>query len=145
MTDDKNKYILELTKELNKYRDKETFVKYLLRIPVKYNTPITPLYSDANEYTNTLVIFLSDMHIGAYNPKYGFIQLEDYNKEEISRRLDKVYNFYSNGTISKATVKIKYDLAEITEQGLSEDNLTLYLYQFLYFFLLSLQILLRDF
>lgn len=93
---DKNKYILELTKELNKYRDKETFVKDLLRIPVKYNTPITPLYSDANEYTNTLVIFLSDMHIGAYNPKYGFIQLEDYNKEEINRRLDKVYNFIIN-------------------------------------------------
>lgn len=40
--------------------------------------------------------------------------------------LDKVYNFYSNGTISKATVKIKYDLAEITKQGLSEDNLILY-------------------
>lgn len=40
--------------------------------------------------------------------------------------LDKVYNFYSNGIISKATVKIKYDLSEITAKGLSEDNLTLY-------------------
>ena len=40
--------------------------------------------------------------------------------------LDKVYNFHSNGTISKATVKIKYDLAEINKKSLSEDNLTLY-------------------
>ncbi len=40
--------------------------------------------------------------------------------------LDKVYNFYSNGTIKSATVKIKYDLDEITAQGLTEDNLTLY-------------------
>lgn len=40
--------------------------------------------------------------------------------------LDKVYNFYSNGTIKRATVKIKYDLKEIMEQGLSEDHLTLY-------------------
>ena len=40
--------------------------------------------------------------------------------------LDKVYNFYSNGTIKSATVKIKYDLNEITAQGLTEDNLTLY-------------------
>lgn len=40
--------------------------------------------------------------------------------------LDKVYNFYSDGTIKSATVKIKYDLNEITTQGLSEDGLTLY-------------------
>lgn len=40
--------------------------------------------------------------------------------------LDKVYNFYSNGTIKSAIVKIKYDLNEITAQGLKEDNLTLY-------------------
>lgn len=40
--------------------------------------------------------------------------------------LDKIYNFYTNGTIKSATVKIKYDLKEITAQGLTEDNLTLY-------------------
>ena len=40
--------------------------------------------------------------------------------------LDNIYNFYSNGTISKAIVKIKYNLDEVTKKGLSEDNLTLY-------------------
>lgn len=40
--------------------------------------------------------------------------------------LDKVYNFYSDGTIEKAIVKIKYTLEEIQKKGLTEDNLTLY-------------------
>lgn len=40
--------------------------------------------------------------------------------------LDKVYNFYSNGTIESATVKIKYSLDDIQSKGLNEDNLTLY-------------------
>lgn len=40
--------------------------------------------------------------------------------------LDKVYNFYTNGTIESATVKIKYSLEDIQSKGLNEDNLTLY-------------------
>lgn len=40
--------------------------------------------------------------------------------------LDKVYNFYSAGTIESATVKIKYTLEELQAKGLDEDNLTLY-------------------
>lgn len=40
--------------------------------------------------------------------------------------IDKVYNFYTTGTIESATVKIKYSLEEIQSKGLNEDNLTLY-------------------
>ena len=40
--------------------------------------------------------------------------------------LDKIYNFYSIGTIEEAIVTIPYDLEEIQKQGLDETNLTLY-------------------
>jgi hypothetical protein len=40
--------------------------------------------------------------------------------------LDKVYNFYTSGTLTNAVVTIKYDIDEIEEKGLNEDNLTLY-------------------
>ena len=40
--------------------------------------------------------------------------------------LDKVYNFYTNGTINSAEVRIKYNLEEITKKELNEDDLTLY-------------------
>ena len=40
--------------------------------------------------------------------------------------LDKVYNFYTDGTITNATVKIKYDLDEIKQNGLTEDDLSIY-------------------
>lgn len=101
---DKNSYILDLTKELNKYKDKESFIKDILRLPIRYNTPIktediNPTFNDS-----TLIVFLSDMHIGAYNPKYGFVQLEDYSKEEISKRLDIVYNFIINKTFEKLII-----------------------------------------
>ena len=40
--------------------------------------------------------------------------------------LDTIYNFYTDGNISNATVKIKYDPEEIQSQGLNEDGLSLY-------------------
>ena len=40
--------------------------------------------------------------------------------------LDQVYNFYTNGTIESAVVKIKYSLEDIQAKGLNEENLTLY-------------------
>ena len=40
--------------------------------------------------------------------------------------LDKVYNFYTDGTVKNAIVTIKYDEGEIAAQGLNEQNLTLY-------------------
>lgn len=42
--------------------------------------------------------------------------------------LDTVYNFYTDGTITSAVVKIPYFLEEIEKVGLDEDNLTLYFF-----------------
>lgn len=40
-----------------------------------------------------LILTLSDLHIGAYNTPYGFVNLADYNEEEIKNRLKKVLDF----------------------------------------------------
>lgn len=40
--------------------------------------------------------------------------------------LDKIFSFYSDGTIKSAKVVISYSLEEIQAKGLNEDNLTLY-------------------
>lgn len=46
--------------------------------------------------------------------------------ENMDGLLGTVYNLYSDGTVSSATVKIKYDVEEIKNAGLSEENLTFY-------------------
>lgn len=49
-----------------------------------------------NNYTG--IVVLSDMHIGAYNEKLGYVPLETYNETEINRRLNKVVDFiYTTG------------------------------------------------
>lgn len=40
--------------------------------------------------------------------------------------MDTVYNFYTNGIIESAIVKIRYNIEDITSKGLDENHLTLY-------------------
>lgn len=47
-----------------------------------------------NPLESTVIIWLSDLHIGAYNEKFGFYQLPNYDKKEIKRRLDKIINAF---------------------------------------------------
>lgn len=99
---DKNSYILELTKELNQYKSKKNFLEDLIKSSVKYNRIKKLEVPEAEE--NTLVIYLSDMHVGAYNPKYGFIKLEEYSEEEINRRLSKVLEFIQTKTFDRLII-----------------------------------------
>lgn len=46
--------------------------------------------------------------------------------EDMDGLLDTVYNFYTDGTVTSATVTIKYDEEAVKEQGLDESNLTMY-------------------
>ena len=40
--------------------------------------------------------------------------------------IPRIYNFYDDGTMDNATVKIKYDIEEIEKYGYNEDRLSLY-------------------
>lgn len=75
-------------------------VNYLLSKKVEVQNPINikPALDKSN-----VIIFLSDLHIGAYNNKVGYVKLENYDKAEIIRRLDKVIQscaFYKDYSIT---------------------------------------------
>ena len=54
----------------------------LLKYDSKYqNIKYEVLASSDNE--ESIIIFLSDLHIGAYNEKFGFYELPNYDKKEI--------------------------------------------------------------
>ncbi len=52
--------------------------------------------------------------------------LENSTFANMDGLIGKIYNFYSSGTIETAKVEIKYDLNDIREKKLNEDNLTVY-------------------
>lgn len=77
---------LELKTQIN---DKKQFIKELFSESINFDLPkANP--STTNSSDTDIIIVLSDLHIGAYNEKYGYIKLEDYNEEEITRRLNKI-------------------------------------------------------
>lgn len=77
---------LELKTQIN---DKKQFIKELFSESISFDLPkANP--STTNSSDADIIIVLSDLHIGAYNEKYGYIKLEDYNEEEITRRLNKI-------------------------------------------------------
>ena len=87
-----NKLINKLTKENLELSNTSNLFKTLLEYNPKFEN-IKPI-NESNQYTNALIIFLSDLHIGAYNEKFGFYQLPDYNRDEIIRRLDTIINTF---------------------------------------------------
>lgn len=62
---------------------------------------ITP---KSNIGPKTFIIFLSDLHIGAYNETEGYIKLENYNEGEIKRRLSKIFSVLKVGEYSNIVV-----------------------------------------
>lgn len=85
---------LELQKEIE---DKKTFYSSL-NANHDYYTPIR------SNNQKTLILTLSDLHIGAYNTKYGFVDLEEYDEDEIKRRLSKVLDFIATNEYIKVIV-----------------------------------------
>lgn len=80
---------IELKTNIKKYID---FAKLGIKTEFNnYNSVVTNSPSQ-----NSLVITLSDLHIGAYNVPNGYMELPTYDKEEINRRLDKVLSFINS-------------------------------------------------
>lgn len=48
------------------------------------------------------------------------------NFKDVNGLLDKAYDFYTDGKLDNAEVRIKYNLAELNAKGINEDDLTLY-------------------
>lgn len=106
-----NKLINKLTKENQELSKSENLFKTLLEYNPKF-TNIKPI-NESNQYTRALCIFLSDLHIGAYNEKFGFYQLPDYNETEILRRLDVIINTFAGQSYDEIRV---VDLGDSIDQ-----------------------------
>jgi hypothetical protein len=87
-----NKLINKLTKENLELSNSSNLFKTLLEYNPEYKNS-KPI-KESNQHTKALIIWLSDLHIGAYNEKFGFYQLPDYNKDEILRRMDNIINSF---------------------------------------------------
>ena len=76
--------------DIDKFREivESTTKKEYKELPVNLN-------NQDNEYPD-LIIWLSDLHIGAYNAKYSsFIQLPSYDKSEIKARLTRIVESFT--------------------------------------------------
>ena len=106
-----NKLINKLAQENQKLSKSSKLFEDLL----KYNPSFTNEKLDipVRNSANSLIIWLSDLHIGAYNEKFGFYQLPNYDKKEIRRRLDKILVTFEKGIFDNVIV---VDLGDSVDQ-----------------------------
>lgn len=77
--------VKELEEGINKFNNIKSYVPE--------TSPLTDIESNNGE--KDLIIWLSDLHIGAYNEKYSPFELAVYNKEEIINRLNTVVKHFA--------------------------------------------------
>ena len=87
-----NKLINKLAQENQNLKKTSSLFDELLKYNPNFENVKPNIQEDEESESSSLVIFLSDLHIGAYNEKYGFYQLPNYDKDEITRRLDVILN-----------------------------------------------------
>lgn len=90
---DYNKQLKDLTAKLNKALDRNTFLQQLNITP---DNIIPNIIFNKDEKENSLIIYLSDMHFGAYNPPYAYSDIDDYNESIIRSRLDFVLSKFQH-------------------------------------------------
>ena len=86
-----NKLINKLANKIQIYESKLGIAKELLG----YNLN-TIVRDTTNTFSGdkTVVILLSDCHVGAFNEPNGYLKLENYNETEIYRRFNKILNSF---------------------------------------------------
>ena len=106
-----NKLINKLAQENQRLSKSSRLLDDLLKYDPKFTN--TKFEVQNGNQNRSLIIFLSDLHIGAYNEKFGFYQLPNYDKKEIIRRLTKILNKF-NGDILDNIVIV--DLGDSIDQ-----------------------------
>lgn len=82
--------VTKLTKETSKSLNKE-FIETTIKNTVKDYKELPVNINNKEAKYPDLIIWLSDLHIGAYNAKYSsFVQLPSYDVQEIKSRLSRI-------------------------------------------------------
>ena len=106
-----NKLINKLAKENQELSKSTKFFDELLKYNPNYKN-VKPANSNSLQ-KSTAIIWLSDLHIGAYNEKFGFYSLPDYDDNEIYRRLDRIINRFAGREFENVIV---VDLGDSIDQ-----------------------------
>ena len=85
-----NKLINKLAQENQKLSKSSKLFEDLLKYDPNYKNEKYFSLNNLVDEKESAIIFLSDLHIGAYNEKFGFYQLPNYDRTEIMRRLDVI-------------------------------------------------------
>jgi hypothetical protein len=96
------KYIQENTELKTKINNINNLFKELINYQELDTCKLT--FTNPKSNLDHIIIFLSDMHIGAYNEKYGYIQLENYDEEEITRRLSCIVSYLASKKYASITI-----------------------------------------
>lgn len=107
-----NKLINKLAQENQKLSKSSKLFEDLLKYDPKYEN-VKREISNNGYSNNSIIIWLSDLHIGAYNEKFGFYQLPNYDKKEIIRRLNKIIDHFENKSYDNVIV---VDLGDSIDQ-----------------------------
>jgi hypothetical protein len=91
-----NKLINKLAQENQKLSKSSKLFEDLLKYDPNYKNEKYFSLNNLVDEKESAIIFLSDLHIGAYNEKFGFYQLPNYDRAEIMRRLDVILDKFIN-------------------------------------------------
>jgi len=106
-----NKLINKLAQENQKLSKSSKLFEDLLKYNPDFKNEVPLLNIESRN--KSAIIWLSDLHIGAYNEKFGFYQLPNYDKKEIKRRLDLILSKFSG---KKYNHLIVVDLGDSIDQ-----------------------------
>ena len=85
------KLLKKYAKENIELKEQVTQRKELLEYLLSHNINInSEIINNSGPENTDIIIVLSDLHIGAFNEKFGYIKLEEYTENEINRRLNKI-------------------------------------------------------
>ena len=92
---DLKQLVIKLTQQNSKLITEEKLVE-LIKSTNKDYKELPVNINNSNPAYPALIIWLSDLHIGAYNAKYSsFVTLPNYDKEEIKARLAKIVQTFA--------------------------------------------------
>jgi hypothetical protein len=95
----------KLAKENLKLKERDHVLEHLRKdIPNIDFIGSTNCITSCNKEDKHLIIWLSDMHIGAYNDDFGFYQIPEYNSDDIQKRLNKIVQHFAGKEYEKIHV-----------------------------------------
>lgn len=83
----------KMASKILKLEDRNNFIENLINNNIPYKERVVSKLK-ANKYTG--ILFISDLHVGAYNTPNGYLTLPEYSEAEINRRLDQIIDNIRN-------------------------------------------------